>query len=154
MLSSCKLSEVSQYDIPSNINVMLTAIGSTRQEKLPCWIRIQTLPSCLDFTLTILMTILPMPAYSSTDPASGLSSTCWPLAQPEDFQRLHIPVPYDEDPTCPHPHPPFPVPAGFGGPLELGRWKNSKPSWIQAVPQVIEMSQTTTVRNFSAGCNH
>jgi len=74
----------------------------------------------MDFTLTILMTILPMPAYSSTDPASGLSSTYWLLAQPEDFQRLHIPVPYDEDPTCPHPHPPFPVPAGFGGPLELG----------------------------------
>jgi hypothetical protein len=103
---------------------------------------------------TISMTILPMPAYSSTDPASGLSSTSWLLAQPEDFQRLHIPVPYDEDPTCIHPHPPFPVPAGFRGPLEIGGWKNSKPSWVQAVPQVIEMSETTTVRIFSAGCNH
>jgi hypothetical protein len=108
----------------------------------------------MDFTFTILMTVLPMPAYSSTDPASGLSSTSWLLAQPEDFQRLHIPIPYDEDSTCTHPHPPVPVPAGFGGPLKLGGWKNSKSSWIQAVPQVIEMSQTSMVHIFSAGSIH
>jgi len=103
---------------------------------------------------TISMTVLPIPAYSSTDPASGLSSTSWLLAQPSDFQQLHIPIPYEEDPTCMHPHPPFPVPAGFCGSLEIGGWKNSKPSWVQAVPQVIEMSETTTVRISSAGWNH
>lgn len=100
---------------------------------------------------TISLTILPMPSYSSTDPVSGLSSTSWLLAQPEDFQRLHIPVPYEEDPTRTHPHPPFPEPAGFGSPLEIGGWKHSRPSWIQAVPQLVEWQETTTVCIFSAG---
>ena len=97
----------------------------------------------------ISLTILPMPAYSSTDPVLRLSSTSWLLAQPDDFQRLHIPVPYEEDPT--QPHLPFPVPAGFPGSLEIGGWKNSRPSWVQAVPQVVELEETTTVRIFSTG---
>jgi len=100
---------------------------------------------------TITFTILPMPAYSSTDPVSGLSSTRWLLSQPEDFQRLHIPVPYEEDPTRAHPHPPFPTPPGFCGYLEIGGWKDYRPSWVQAVPQVVELELTTTVHIFSAG---
>jgi hypothetical protein len=90
---------------------------------------------------SISFTILPMPAYSSTDPVSGLSSTNWLLAQPNDFQQLHIPVPYEGT----QPHPLFPTPAGFSGPLEMGGWKNSRPSWVQVVPQVVKLEETTTV---------
>ena len=53
----------------------------------------------------VSFTILPMPAYSSADPGSGLSSTSWLLAQSDDFQRLHIPVPFEEDPTTTSPVP-------------------------------------------------
>lgn len=44
----------------------------------------------------ISLTILPMPAYSAIDPVSGLSSTNWLLAQPDDF---HIPVAYEVPPA-------------------------------------------------------
>ena len=71
--------------------------------------------------------------FYSNDPVSGLSSISWLLAQPDAFQRLHIPVP-------------FPAPAGFGTPLQIGGGKNSRPSWVQAVPQVTELKETTTVR--------
>ena len=94
---------------------------------------------------SISFTILPMPAYFSTDPVSGLSSTNWLLAQSDDFQQLHIPVPYEEDPTLSQPHPPFPTPVGFGAPLQTGGWKHYRPSWVQAVPQVVELKETTTV---------
>ena len=95
----------------------------------------------------IRFTILPMPAYSAIDPVSGLSSTSWLLAQPDDFQRLHIPVAYEEDPTRTQPHPPFQTPAGFGLPLQIDGWKNTRPSWVQAVPQVTKLKETTMVRN-------
>ena len=91
----------------------------------------------------VSFTILPMPAYTSEDPGSGLSSTSWLLAQPDDFQRLHIPVPFEEDPT--QLHPPFPTPAGFGPPLQISGWKSARPCWVQAVPQAVELEKTTTV---------
>ena len=90
----------------------------------------------------IHLIILPMPAYSAIDPVSGLSSTSWLLAQPDDFQRLHIPVAYEEDTQ---PQPPFPTPAGFGLPLQIDGWKNTRPSWVQAVPQVTKLKETTMV---------
>jgi len=43
---------------------------------------------------TFLFTVCPMPAYSYTDPVSGLSSTKWLLDQADDFQQRHIPVSY------------------------------------------------------------
>jgi hypothetical protein len=93
----------------------------------------------------VLFTVLPMPAYSLTDPVSGLSSTSWLLNQADDFQQQHIPVPYEEDPTLTQSHPPFPTPARSGDPLQIGGWKNSRPSWVQAVPQVTNLKYTTTV---------
>jgi len=93
-------------------------------------------------------TILPMPAYSFTDPVSGLSSTRWLLDQAEDFQRLHIPVPYEEASTIMEPRPPFPTPAGFGDPLQIDGWKHSRPIWVQAMPQVAALKYTTTVNHF------
>jgi hypothetical protein len=45
----------------------------------------------------VSFTVLPIPAYSFTDPVSGLSSTSWLLNQADDFQQQHIPVPYEED---------------------------------------------------------
>jgi len=92
----------------------------------------------------ILFTVLPMPAYSFTDPASGLASTSWLLDQADDFQQLHISVPYEQAPTLMQPHPPFPTPAEFGDPLQMGGWKPSKPSWVQAVPQTAGLKYTTT----------
>ena len=92
----------------------------------------------------IHFTVFPMPAYSFTDPVSSLSSTNWLLTQPDDVQQLHIPVPYEESETSLHP--PFPTPSQFGDPLEIGGWKNSGPSWVQAVPQVTNLKYTTTAR--------
>jgi hypothetical protein len=92
---------------------------------------------------TIGFTVCPMPAYSSTDPATGRSSTAWLLDQPDDLQQRHIPVPYDESSTPTQPR--FPTPARFGEPLFIGGWKDRRPSWVQALPQVAE-KYTTTVR--------
>jgi len=88
-------------------------------------------------------TIFPIPAYSAIDPISGLSSTRWLLSQPADYQNMHIPVPYEK--ILPVVHPPFPTPAQFGDPIEVGGWKDSKPSWILAVPMLTELKFTTKV---------
>jgi hypothetical protein len=72
---------------------------------------------------------------ASTDPISGLSSTSWLLSQPADFRKLHIPMPYEQIPSLMQQHPVFPTPAQFGEPLEVGGWKNSKPSWVQVMPR-------------------
>ena len=98
--------------------------------------------------LLVLFTVLPMPAYSFTDPVSGLSSTRWLLDQAEDFQRLHIPVPYEQASTTMESHPPFPTPAGFGDPLQTGGWKHNRPIWVQVMPQVAALKYTTTVNHF------
>jgi hypothetical protein len=87
-------------------------------------------------------TVLPMPTYSSTDPTSDLSSTRWLLGQPKDYQQRHIPVPYEEGPTL---MPEFPTPARFGDPLFIGGWKDMRPSWVLAVPQVADLKHTTIV---------
>ena len=96
----------------------------------------------------VFFTVLPMPAYSFPDPVSGLSSTSWLLDQADDFQQLHIPVPYEQAPTHMQAHPPFPTPAEFGDPLQMGGWKHGKPCWVQAVPQVASLKYTTTVGIF------
>jgi hypothetical protein len=98
------------------------------------------------FESTITLTVLPMPAYSAIDPISGLSSTSWLLSQPADYQKLHIPVPYEQIPPITPPHPPFPTPAQFGDPIEVGGWKDRKPSWIQVVPMLTKLKYTTRVR--------
>jgi hypothetical protein len=120
----------------------------------------QTLPSCahrhnfhhavvitsaLD-DLGIHLTVFPMPAYSFTDPVSRLSSTRWLLAQPPDFQNIHIPVPYEEEAPTLTSIPDFPTPARFGEPLHIGGWKDKRPSWVQATPQVADLTFTTIVR--------
>lgn len=97
------------------------------------------------FESTITLTVFPMPAYSATDPTSGLSSTSWLLDQPVDFQKLHIPVPHEQIPPLTPPHPPFPTPAQFGDPIKAGGWKNHKPSWIQAVPMLAKLKYVTKV---------
>ena len=94
----------------------------------------------------LMLTVLPMPAYSAIDPISGLSSTSWLLSQPADYRKLHIPVPHEHTPLVPQPHPPFPTPAQFGDPVEFGGWKDRRPSWIQAVPMLIHLTFTTNVR--------
>jgi hypothetical protein len=99
------------------------------------------------FESIITLTVLPMPAYSATDPISGLSSTSWLLSQPADYQKLHIPVPYEQIPPLTRPHPPFPTPVQFGDPIEMGGWKNRTPSWIQVVPMLTPLKYTTKVRN-------
>ncbi|KAM6488962.1 hypothetical protein JOM56_015598 [Amanita muscaria] len=107
----------------------------------------------LDITLgafqsVLTFTVLPMPAYSATDPTSGLSSTNWLLGQAVDFQRRHIPVPYEQSPSHTQPQPRFLTPEGFGDPLEVDGWKNSKPRWVLAVPQVTKLMYTTTFKCF------
>ena len=102
---------------------------------------------CIGLSLDLVsFTVLPISAYSFADPVSGLSSTSWLLRQADDFQQLHIPVPYEEDPTLTQPHPPFPIPVRFGDPLEIGGWKSRRPSWVHAVPQVTRLKRTTTAR--------
>ena len=93
----------------------------------------------------ILFAVLPMSAYSFADPVAGQSSTSWLLDQADDFQQLHIPVPYEQPPIPLQPRPPFLTPAEFGDPLQMGWWKHSKPSWVQAVPQTVGLKYTTTV---------
>jgi len=56
---------------------------------------------------------------------------------------LHIPVPYEED-VQPH-HPPFPTPRNFGDPLHIGGWKDSRPSWVLAVPQELDFGLESVV---------
>jgi hypothetical protein len=90
---------------------------------------------------TIGFTVCPMPAYSFTDPVSGLSSTDWLLNQADDFQQWHIPVPYEEASTLSQPR--FPTPRRFGEPLFIGGWKDRRPIWVQAIPQVAEKYTTT-----------
>ena len=101
-------------------------------------------------------TVYPCPAYSTEDPISHLSSTNWLLSQPDDFKSMHIPMPYetlptavtlgDSDVTPVPPSPPlFPTPAAFGDPLEVGGWKDRRPSWVMAVPQVVPLRYTTRV---------
>ena len=92
----------------------------------------------------------PMPAYSGTDPTSGLSSARWLLSQAVDFQQQHVPVPYEQTPSLTQPQPPFSTPARFGDPLEVGGWINSTPRWVLAVPQVTELKYTTTVYTLSS----
>jgi hypothetical protein len=99
------------------------------------------------FQSIILFTVLPMPAYSGTDPISGLTSTSWLLSQPADYQKLHIPMPYEQIPLLTQPQPPFPTPAEFGDPIEAGGWKHRRPSWIQVVPSLTTLKFTTKVRN-------
>jgi hypothetical protein len=94
----------------------------------------------------IKITVLPIPAHSVIDSTSGLSSTSWLLSQPADYQRLHIPVPYEQIPPVMQPHPPFPTPVHFGDPIEVGGWKNCRPSWVLVVPLLIELTFTTKVR--------
>jgi hypothetical protein len=96
------------------------------------------------------VTALPMPAYSAIDPVSGLPFTSWLFSQPADYQKLHIPVPYEQtSPVSSQLHPPFPTPAEFGDPfgdpIEMGRWKDRKPSWIQVVPMLTMLKCTTKV---------
>lgn len=92
----------------------------------------------------ITLTLFPMPAYSAIDPVSRLSSTSWLLSQPEDFQKLHIPVPHEITPVT-HPHPLSPTPAQFGEPIEVDGWKDRRPRWIQVVPMLKVMEYTTIV---------
>jgi hypothetical protein len=98
------------------------------------------------FESLVSFTVCPMPAYSSTDPESGLSSTRWLLNQAYDYQQQHIPVPYEGASALTQPNPPFPTPARFGDPIFIGGWKDRRPSWIQAVPQVTDLKYTTRVR--------
>jgi hypothetical protein len=95
------------------------------------------------FRPLLFFTVLPMPSYSAADLTSG-SSTSWLLSQPVDFQRQHIPVPYEPS-SLTQPQPPV----RFGDPLEVGGWKNRRPSWVLAVPQVTELTHTSTVCTLS-----
>jgi len=95
------------------------------------------------FLESMHLELLPMPSYSSMD-QSKKSSTDWLLTQPDEFQQLHIPVPYEED-VQPH-HPPFPTPRSFGDPLHIGGWKDRRPSWVLAVPQVLDLGLESVVR--------
>lgn len=88
-----------------------------------------------------------MPSYSAADLTSGLSSTSWLLSQPVDFQLQHIPVPYELS-SLTQPQPPFSTPARFGDPLEVRGWKDRRPSWVLAVPQVTELTHTSTFKCF------
>ncbi|KAF8816063.1 hypothetical protein BYT27DRAFT_7077943 [Phlegmacium glaucopus] len=102
--------------------------------------------------------VFPVPAYSTEDANSHLSSASWLLSQPDDFKSMHIPLPYetsavafsDLDVTHPSnpPHPSFPTPVAFGDPLEVGGWKDRKPSWVLAVPQQVQLSFTTQFKSF------
>ena len=96
----------------------------------------------------VVFNVLPIPSTLPPIPVTHLSSTNWLINEPDHFQQLHIPVPHEEDPSRAQPHPPFPTPARFGDPLEIGGWKNSRPSWVLAVPQAAEVKHSMTVRIF------
>jgi hypothetical protein len=91
------------------------------------------------------LTVYPMPAYSGVDPISGLSSTEWLLSQSAEYQKLHIPVPYEQMAPVTSSHPSFPTPTQFGDPIEVGGWKDRRPSWIQVVPMLTKLSLSTKV---------
>jgi len=89
--------------------------------------------------------VFPVPSYSSTDPSSRLTSTGWLLNQPTAFQHTHVPLPFEEGSPPEHRQPLFPTPAAFGEPLEVGGWKNRRPSWVLTVPNVVTLKPTTLV---------
>jgi hypothetical protein len=91
-------------------------------------------------------TVFPVPSYSSMDPDSHLTSTDWLLSQPADFQRTHIPLPFEATTPSEQVQPLFPTPVVFGEPLKVGGWKNSRPSWVLVVPKVATLKMTTLVR--------
>lgn len=94
------------------------------------------------------LVVLPAPAYSSIDADNNLSSTPWLLQQPCDVQEKHIPIPYEQTDDTPV-YPSFPTPPSFGAPLNIGGWKNRKPSWVLTVPQKITIKYATKVRTLS-----
>jgi hypothetical protein len=104
------------------------------------------------------LTVFPVPAYSTEDPDFHLSSASWLLSQLDDFKNMPIPLPCetalpsavifgDSEVTRPYTpsHPSFPTPVAFGDPLEVGGWKDRRPSWMVAVPQVVPLKFTTRV---------
>jgi hypothetical protein len=95
----------------------------------------------VDSVESVVLTVLPLPAYSSIDQNSGLSSTRWLLNQPPEFQTLHVPIPYEAQPL----HPVFPTPTRFGEPVEAGGWRNRVPSWIFVIPTLARLNFTTKV---------
>jgi hypothetical protein len=60
-----------------------------------------------------------MLANSAIDPVSGPSCTSWLLGQLADYQKLHIPVPYEQIPPIMQPHLPFPTPEQFSDPIMI-----------------------------------
>jgi hypothetical protein len=90
-------------------------------------------------------TVLPTPAYSGVGSLSDPTSSSWLLSQPADFQHLHIPLPFEEAAPSEQAQPRFPTPIAFGQPLKVGGWKDKRPRWVLAVPQVVALKTTTLV---------
>jgi hypothetical protein len=91
--------------------------------------------------------VFPIPSYSAVD-QSGLTSTSWLLSQPLNIQLVHLPLPYEPEPSS-QAQPHFPTPAAFGEPLYVGGWKDRRPSWVLAILQVVSLKPTTKVRILS-----
>ena len=81
-----------------------------------------------------------------SDLISHLTSTNWLLSQPVAFQQTHIPLPFEETTPPEQAQPLFPIRIAFGEPLKGGGWKNTKPSWVQVIPQMVTLKVTTPVR--------
>ena len=79
------------------------------------------------------------------EPGSNLS-TPWPAYY---FKNLHIPLSYEMPLLTAQlstpPDPPFPTPVAFGDFLEVGGWKDKRPSWVVAVLQLVPLKFTTQV---------
>lgn len=91
----------------------------------------------------IVLGVLPAPSFSHPDD-QGLSSATWLLRQTPSFQDRHLPLPYAELETN-QPHPATPTPAAFGEPLDVGGWRDRRPSWIDIDGMKVELRRTTRV---------
>jgi len=60
----------------------------------------------------------------------------------------HIPVPYEQAPALVQADP-FPTPVQFGDPLEIGGWKDRRPSWVEGVERRANLGFQNTVRIFN-----
>ena len=124
-----KYAEDSHLPSEDEIMVVQYLVGPVASHSLPSRVARHAVVLDIDlkvFQPLLFFTVLPMPSYSAADLNSGLSSTSWLLSQPADFQRQHIPVPYEQS-SLTQPQPPFSTLARFGDPLEMGGWKNRRP---------------------------
>lgn len=84
----------------------------------------------------LVIDVWPVPAYSNATAEGYVSSTNWVMAQP--IRDHHIPMPCLGDSVAP-------TPEAFGEPLNLGGYKDWRPSWVLLQPQRVHVPFNNSV---------